>query len=168
MQAWVGFYTVIGGAAATLMGLLFVAVSLNAAVMLAETHQHARRQAEQAFKNYLTVLLVSLVALFPIADIANFGIWVLGLTIASAFWAVARLVMAATHRDEDGSWVKALRRQLTALVGYGMLLFAATGMAFHLVLDRTLLAGGMMILLFSATVTAWLLLVNVANPRASG
>ena len=30
MQAWTAFYTVIGGASAALLGLLFIAVSVNA------------------------------------------------------------------------------------------------------------------------------------------
>jgi hypothetical protein len=60
MQVWFGFYAVAGGAAATLMGLLFVAVSINAAAILNEARGHLQRLAEQAFQNCATVLLVSL------------------------------------------------------------------------------------------------------------
>ena len=34
MQAWSSYYATIGGAAATLLGLLFVAVSVNASAAL--------------------------------------------------------------------------------------------------------------------------------------
>jgi hypothetical protein len=49
MQIWSGFYTVIAGAAATLLGLLFVAVSINATAILNEADGNSRRLAEQAF-----------------------------------------------------------------------------------------------------------------------
>ena len=65
MHDWFTFYAVIGAASATLTGLLFVALSMNAAVALSRGPEGSRRLAEQAFENYLAVLMVSLLALFP-------------------------------------------------------------------------------------------------------
>ncbi len=41
MQSWQQFYEMIGGAGATLLGLLFVSVSLNAEQILGPTHKHS-------------------------------------------------------------------------------------------------------------------------------
>jgi hypothetical protein len=65
MQGWLEFYAVTAGAAATLLGLLFVAVSINATVILGEAREDSKRLVEQAFQNYLAVLLVSLLAIVP-------------------------------------------------------------------------------------------------------
>lgn len=58
MQDWSGFYTA-AGAAATLLGLLFVAISINVE-SLAQGHENSRRLAEQGFHNYFAVLVVAL------------------------------------------------------------------------------------------------------------
>jgi hypothetical protein len=71
MKEWLEFYSVIGGSAATLLGLLFVAVSMNAAAILGKAHENSKRLAEQAFQNYLAVMLVSLLAIFPTLDISE-------------------------------------------------------------------------------------------------
>src|ERR1700722_9247600 len=73
MQAWFDFYAVIGAAAATLTGLLFVAMSMNAPAALSRGPEGSRRLAEQAFENYLAVLMVSLLALFPDMSLLLFG-----------------------------------------------------------------------------------------------
>jgi hypothetical protein len=100
MQEWFGFYAVAGGAAATLMGLLFVAVSMNAAVILNETHAHQRRLAEQAFQNYVVVLLVSLIALFPSLSPSEFGFAALLVTALSGFWVLVRLYLNLTKPND--------------------------------------------------------------------
>ena len=46
MQAWTAFYTVIGGASAALLGLLFIAVSVNAVAAMGPGQEHSRRLAE--------------------------------------------------------------------------------------------------------------------------
>src|SRR5580698_8282029 len=65
MQAWSTFYATIGAASATLLGLLFVAVSVNAKAALGSGDRLTTAMTEQAFQNYLAVLLVALLALFP-------------------------------------------------------------------------------------------------------
>jgi hypothetical protein len=47
MQAWFNFYAVIGASAATLTGLLFVAVSMNAVVVLSKGPQGSRQAAAE-------------------------------------------------------------------------------------------------------------------------
>jgi uncharacterized membrane protein len=165
MQAWFGFYTAIGGFAATLLGLLFVAVSINAAAVLSETHEHAKRLAEQAFQNYLAVLMVALLAIFPTITIPTLGTTALSATAVWAVWVLIRLYLALTRPHDPESRRQLLRRQMSSLIGFGMLIYAAARMAFGPGDTLNLLAIATMILLFSATISSWQLLLRLAKAR---
>jgi hypothetical protein len=65
VATWRDFYAVTGAAAATLAGLLFVAVSLNVDRFRAQEASAAGRLAAQAFGNFVSVLLIALVFLVP-------------------------------------------------------------------------------------------------------
>ena len=168
MQVWFGFYAVVGGAAATLMGLLFVAVSINAAAILNEAHGHQRRLAEQAFQNYVIVLLVSLVAIFPSLSRPQFGFVTLLVTAVSGFWVLVRLYLTLTKPPGATSRMQLLRRQLFSLLGLGMLIFAAVRLASNIGDDRNLLATSTIILLLAATRASWLLLLRFASVKLAG
>ncbi|HEY2446695.1 MAG TPA: hypothetical protein VGI20_13250 [Rhizomicrobium sp.] len=168
MQAWSEFYAVIGSAATTLLGLLFVAVSINATAILNEAHGNSQRLAEQAFQNFLAVMLVSLFALFPSLSISEFSFVTLGVTGISAFWVLVRLYLALVKPHEAGLRRQSLRRLATSLVGFGMMIFAALRMALNLDDSRNLLAASTVVLLISATAVSWELLLRIARVKQSG
>jgi lysylphosphatidylglycerol synthetase-like protein (DUF2156 family) len=165
MQAWFGFYAVIGGASATLLGLLFVAVSINAAVTLGAGHGGSKRLAEQAFQNYLAVMMVSLLAFFPGMKTSTFGLAAICLTAVWAIWVLVRLYCEFARPTDDEYRVFALRRHLSSLIGFGILVATALRMAMNIADDRNLLAGATIILLFSATQTSWELLNRIAQTK---
>jgi len=91
MQSWFQFYAVTGGAATTLLGLLFVSVSINSAATLDTGTSNSKHLAEQAFQNYYAVIVVSLLALFPQVSKRDLGLAVVCLTSASAGWVLVGL-----------------------------------------------------------------------------
>jgi hypothetical protein len=163
MQAWFQFYTVIGAAAATLLGLLFVAVSMNAATALGEGHEGSKRLAEQAFQNYLAVLLVALLALFPRMGTSTFGFVTLSLTAGWGVWVLVRFYLALARPTDHESRLFALRRHLSSVIGFGILIVTAFRMAMGYGDDHNLFASGALILLFSATLVSWELLIRIAR-----
>ncbi len=165
MESWSAFYAVTGGVSATLMGLLFVAVSINAGVILGEGRENTRRLAEQAFQSYFAVILVSLVALFPGIDINEFGVAVLGLTLASGGWVLVRLFMTLTNPSREYR-MHSLRRYMSSLIGFGMLLFSAARMSLHRGDSRNLLAISTIVLLSSATLVSWELLIRLSQEKS--
>ena len=167
MQAWFSFYALIGGAAATLMGLLFVATSLNAVAALSRGPQGSRRLAEQAFENYLVVLMVSLLALFPDTSLINFGRITLLVTATWTVWVMVRLYQAAAEASVHETRAAAIRRHVSTLIGFGLLLYAAGRMALDGGDTRDTLAAANIVLLFSATEKAWGLLNRIAMPAPS-
>jgi len=163
MQAWAGFYSVVAGAAATLMGLLFVAVSINAAAILDGARGDSRRLAEQAFQNYLAAMLVSLLSIFPTIDIPQLGFLTLALTALRSAWSLVRFYVSAMKPSDAGSRLQLVRRHLVSLLGFGMLTIAAVRMAFNWGDNRNLFAIAIMILMFSATTVSWELLLKIAK-----
>jgi hypothetical protein len=65
VHEWHDFYVVAGGAAAALLGLLFVALTPNADLILTGNRTHLKRIAEQAFQNYAVVLISALLFAMP-------------------------------------------------------------------------------------------------------
>src|SRR3984957_16951181 len=116
MQAWFNFYAVIGAVAATLTGLLFVALSMNAAAVLSRGPQGSRRLAEQAFENYLAVLMVSLLALFPDTTLISFGRIALLVTATWTVWGVVRLYQGAAEASVHETRAVAIRRHVPTLM----------------------------------------------------
>jgi hypothetical protein len=167
MQAWFDFYAVIGAAAATLTGLLFVAMSMNAKAALDKGPGGSRRLAEQAFENYLAVLMVSLLALFPDMPLLIFGRVTLLVTASWTAWVVIRLYQAAAEPSLHESRWTALRRHLSTLIGFGMLVYCAARMAIDGHEVRDTLAAANIVLLFSATEKAWGLLNRIATAEGA-
>ncbi|MDR3511142.1 MAG: hypothetical protein P4L73_05890 [Caulobacteraceae bacterium] len=162
MQTWFNFYAVIGAVAATLTGLLFVALSMNAAAALGRGSTGSRRLAEQAFENYLAVLMVALLALFPDMTLPSFGRVTLLVTGGWTVWVVVRAYQAAAERSAHETRLAAFRQHLATMIGFGLLIYSAVGMALVGKDTRDTLAAASIVLLFSATEKAWKLLNRIA------
>jgi hypothetical protein len=67
-EAWHDFYLMAGTAAVTLVGLLFVALSLHVEILFRTEHRDFRVLAAEAFQGYLYVLITSLLFLLPAED----------------------------------------------------------------------------------------------------
>jgi hypothetical protein len=162
MEAWSQFYGTLGGASAALLGLLFVAVSVNAPAALGRHEPASSRLTEQVFQNYLTVMMVSLLALFPGIGAATFGRVTLLATASWSLFVVVRLYQTITQRLQRRSWT-AIRRHAASVIGFGILLASALCMATGWADTHNLLAASSLTLLFSATAVSWELLKRIAN-----
>jgi hypothetical protein len=162
MQPWTQFYATIGTAAAALLGLLFVVVSINISVALGPEESVARPLTEQAFQNYLTVMLVAFLALFPGITTTTFGMVALITSAASSVWVTVRFYQTLALHIRRRSWVYTLRRQVSSLIGFGILLVSAFRMALNWGTSYNWFAASTLILLFSATEASWGLLKRIA------
>jgi hypothetical protein len=165
MQAWAGFYTATAAASAALLGLLFVVVSINAPAALGPQQAVSRRLAEQAFQNYLAVMMVSLLSLFADISTIVFGWVALAATAGWSAWVVIRFIQAVMERGERRAWIVGVRRHLSSLLGFGMMLFAAGSMALRWGEESNWLAASTLVLMFSATSVSWELLARIARRK---
>jgi hypothetical protein len=161
---WHDYFGMLGGAAATLLGLLFVSVSLNAEIIFGSPHKLAMHLAQQAYHNYIIVFVVSLVAFFPEISNRSLGLVIL---IASAFytvWLLIRFARAMAARLALENRVRAVRRYGLTLAGFVALLIGSRQMQ----LDggrNMLVAVGGFILILAAIAISWELLVKLAQTK---
>jgi hypothetical protein len=165
MQNWSTFYEMIGGAAATLLGLLFVAVSVNIEKIIGDAHMHSRLLAEQAFQNYFAVLTISLIAFLPGISQRSYGYVVIAMTAAWAVWVVLRVLKSVSAVVEGTSRIRMFRRYLLSLAGFATLLYGGWNMSFAKADDHANVAIGLLLLLISATIVSWELLVAMAGAK---
>ena len=115
---WHDFFAAVAGVAATLVGLLFVALALNPAVMADDGPAGLRTWAGQTFYNFLIVLAVALVVLIPDAGPLGLGLPLLILGV----WGVVRVVADArrVRSDPAPEWHgrPVLARFASPLAGY--------------------------------------------------
>src|SRR5215210_4363999 len=85
---WHDFFAAVAGIAATLLGLLFVALALNPAVMADHGPAGLRTWAGQTFHSFLMVLVFALVILIPDTGPLGLGVPLLILGV----WGVVRVI----------------------------------------------------------------------------
>lgn len=74
MDAWHDFYLMAGGASAALLGLLFVALTLQIRSITAREHPELRATAELILGDYVLILVLSFVALLPRQTDVSLGV----------------------------------------------------------------------------------------------
>ncbi len=165
IASWETFYLLMGTAGATLMGLLFVAVSINIETFRRQAYLDLQYFAALTFNSFFYVLVISLVFLIPRPAPLGIGLpllvlGLLGFVNTSIQQRRARQVQAgrSTTAIQMRFTITAASLALLALVGLG-LMFSLTGFMYLLVVDLILLLG-------SAAVNAWTLLVQVAPEDA--
>jgi uncharacterized membrane protein len=165
MQAWSGFYATIAAAYATLLGLLFVAISVNASESLGT--EDARRLAEQGFQNYLAVLLVALVALFPDISVSTLGLVAISMTIVASIWVLIRFWQSLRDARQFKGRVSSVRRHAVSVLGFAMLIYSAFRMRSGDPGEDApdIFASALIVLMGSATVASWELLLRISRFR---
>jgi hypothetical protein len=156
---WETLYLLVGTAAATLMGLLFVAVSINVEQFQRENRMDLKNFGALTFNSFFYVLLIAILFLVPGLGWAGSGI-LLGLIgaadLVNAYLQWRRIQHA--HPDESGQSVAARFR--FPMVCLSALVILSIAMIFRV---RLSLYGNIVVvvgLLGSASVNAWTLLVQ--------
>ncbi len=167
MQDWSSFYATIGAAAAALLGLLFVSVSVNPSAALGPEEAVSRRLTEQAFQNYLAVMMTALLALYPGISTRTYGGVLLLATASWSVWVFVRFGQTVVQRAEWRTWVASLRRHLSSLIGFTIMLVVGLRMLMNWGQDFNWLASATLALLFSATTVSWELLTRIARRKAA-
>jgi hypothetical protein len=117
--SFIPFFSISAGAAATLIGLLFVAVSIAPGRTVGKGASMSRRSvAESAFTALLNAFLVSLIALIPTAPLSLGALAVTGGTLLGFVRTLAQTI-ARWRKEPSFSPSRLLRRLLLPL---GMLI----------------------------------------------
>jgi hypothetical protein len=92
VDGWHDFYMMVGTAAATLIGLLFVSLSLNADVITRDESDGLRSLAAQAFTSFLNVAIVAVLFVIPDQGHHGLGLPLLGVSAYGLYETVRRFV----------------------------------------------------------------------------
>jgi hypothetical protein len=156
--AWTGLASTVAEAAATLTGLLFVAVSINLRQILAYPNLPGR--AAQTLITFATAMIAAVFVLVPGQGRTALG---LELAVAGVLIGAGQVVLdiRAGHSEQETLMMRALSRVFPSVAGCGCLTAAGA----------SLLAGGggglywmmptFVIVIVSGLLNAWVLLVEI-------
>lgn len=154
---WQNFYLLTGTAAATLIGLMFIAITFGAGLVTAESLPTARSFIDPTFAHFVQILMTACWMLVP-----GMHPWLLGgLLLVTALWRAPRLLLIYRHmRDahrragdiELSDWVSGI---VAPLVAYLSLATAGVGFVLGWGMAFPLLAFVTVLLLLLGTYSAW-------------
>jgi hypothetical protein len=163
LQSWHDFYVTAGAAAASLVGLLFVGLSLHIRVVV--SHHDVRSLARATLMDFFVVLLVALVVLAPTTDTRTTATWLIAVGAVSLGLVIRPAVRGfrTSHPRTLGLLVLISRFVLSALCYAGI---ATMGVLFGRQDFEHGLSGLLIVvivLLVIAVRNTWDLLVTVAE-----
>jgi hypothetical protein len=163
LAEWHEFYALLGTAAATLVALLFVAVSIATDVLTPEpeSRRNTATYMSPVVFHYANILFLSLIAMIPTQTRESFGIVIAVASIGSFGYSL--LVMVRVHRNSISD--------LSDRLGYGAvpMLCYATGLISSWLMLReqsaglNLLAAAALALLVTNIRNAWDLMISLAR-----
>ena len=165
VSGWHDFYILAGTAAATLVGLLFVGLSLHLRVVIASAE--VRSLARVTLANFGTILLVAMFMVIP-QDQTTAAIELIASGVASLVITTPSLIAAAQSRERTLQMRRRDRARLllrfglsaasyVAVIVAGVLLFSSLSRAF------TWLVVATVVLLLVSLRNTWDLLVTVGD-----
>jgi hypothetical protein len=160
LQSWHDFYLVVGPAAASLVGLLFVGLTLHLRAVLARNE--VRSLARATFSNFALVLIVALFFVIP-QDASGMGTQLVIAALVSLAIAAPAVVSAARSQTRTLA-----ARQLVLRFGLSVAGYVAVGVAGGLITAArqqglSLLASAVIALLVISLRNSWDLLVSVGD-----
>jgi hypothetical protein len=164
VDGWHDFYLMIGTAAATLVGLLFVSLSLNVDVITRQDNAELRVLAAQTFTGFLNVVMLAVLFLIPSQVPLGLGLPLLGISGYGLYETVGRFLKA--RRGRPRAWGRG--RVAHRFVVPTFCFVAILAIAVTVLLGRT---GGlywlvpvMISLIVAASRNAWDLLLGLREP----
>ena len=165
VERWHDFYLMAGTAAATLAGLLFVALSLSLERLVEESHEHLLALSRVTLLSFLIVLFASMFMLVPPSSARQTAL-MLGAMSVSGLATTFRMVRSAKHHEEAGfSRGQVRRRLMFPTIGYVMMFLTAAGLMLRIPDMLYMMVGAMCMILGNAAGTSWELLVQIARHR---
>ena len=168
LEHWHDFFVLSGTAAVTLVGLLFVAISLHVEALVEEGREHLLELARVTMLSFIVVLVVALALLIPHVSQRVVGVQLIVLGGMFVLVSVRALFFSKGRAHEHYSLARFRRRMILPLVGY--VLLVVVGWRIRSGTDPDALNyifGPIVLLLGNAIGTSWELLVRVARMRRS-
>jgi len=166
VAGWHDFYVTAGAASATLVGLLFVGLSLHIRVVVA--HPDVRSLARVTLVDFFSVLMIALLLLAPESNARVTAAWLLAIAVISLGLSLRPGIEGFRSRRERklGLRILVARFGLSAVGYFGIAVAGLFLTRDQEALSLSLLLAVVILLLVVAVRNTWDLLVTVADqPR---
>jgi hypothetical protein len=167
---WQSFYILVGSAAATLVGLIFVAMSVGSSLITAKDLPALRVAVSPTIVQFLSVLATSAVVLVPILSATLLGILLVVVGLISCGLTVAGVPVLRRAHPNVHAWV-----WYFVVPGLGYILFIGSGIGLLLHVGQAATGLGLatLLLLVGGVRNAWDLVIfrllhQGALPRREG
>jgi hypothetical protein len=165
MAEWHEFYALVGATAGTLIGLLFVVISLGADHAVKGDEHHARVFVTPVLVHFAALLFLALAMVAPVTDLVRAGalglIGCAGLAYSANIALLAPQVIPSAERQP--LWYACL-----PILAYSCLLVSAVAFAAGAGLADEVGAIASVILLITALRTSWMVTLAVLDRPKSG
>lgn len=118
LEAWHDFFATVAGVSGTLVGLLFVALGLNPAIMADDSPAGLRVLSGQTFHSFLVLLIISIVGLVPDSSGQVLMITLIIVGVQGVVRVASDVRLARTDPDPDWSGRHAFTRVISPTLAY--------------------------------------------------
>ena len=156
LHGWQNFYFMAGGAAATLLGLMFVALSMGTHLITDEVREEIDTFTSPSIFYFVSVLLLACVMLYPMISVVVLEVLLLLGGVSGLAWTAprVRLLILAARKHQDFGVADWLGQIILPGLTYPLILIA--GLCF--VVNQPLVAFGGVWL-----ATIWLMVCAIYN-----
>lgn len=164
IEGWHDFYIMIGTAAATLVGLLFVSLSLNVDVITHKENTDLRLLASQTFSSFISALMFAVLFLIPQQVPLGLGLPLLGIGGYGLYHTLSQF--QETRREQARQWGRSVvaRRFALPLLCFAALVIIAVSVLLGGIDGLYWLVPVMILLILAASRNAWDLLLQLRQP----
>jgi hypothetical protein len=169
LREWHDFYVLVGTASATLVGLMFVAVSIGTAIFNEDHRAAMTAFITPTVTHFAAVLFACLVATMPSHTWYSLGGLLGGGALAGSVYSGGVVVQMIVRRRFKIDLEDRLFYALLPLAGYVLALIAAVLLFTHAAaVSANLVAAAVLTLLFAAIRNAWDMMVWIVIETPSG
>ena len=162
LKGWHDFYLLVGTAGATLLGLLFIAVSLGAGYLTEERQSGIRTFMSPVVIHFTSVFFLSAIALFPSHQARFFAALIGGTALIGAV--ISTYITIQVVRTDMTNYVEDyVAYGLLPGLGYLALLAAAVSIYLEKDFGLNALAGALLLLTIVTIRNAWDLLLTMVH-----
>jgi hypothetical protein len=165
LAEWKEFFTAVASVAGTLVGLLFVALGLNPAIMADDSPAGRRVWAAQTFHSFIVLLILGLIGLVPSNPRETLAIALVILGVQGVARVAIDIRRVRLDPDPDPQWRgrQALMRFVSPSIAYALCLWLAYRVWMLDADDLSWLIAIVFFLTFSAAASCWDLLKSIGD-----